>query len=87
MKKNILKKKTFKKGIWSIVIIISLILIFMFLETINTVSCSESQYGQVLTIIDADPSSEDEEIINEAIKMSITPMNMNSNEYITVETD
>lgn len=83
MKRFIRKKKNFKKVALSIVIIISLILILMLLETINTASCSENQSAQVLTIIDADPSSEDEELIAEAIKMSITPMNMNSNEYIT----
>ncbi len=83
MKKVILKKRTLKKATLSIVIVILLILIFMFLTTINTAGCSESKSAQVLTIIDADPNTEDEELIAEAIKLSITPMNMNSNEYIT----
>ena len=56
----------------------------MFLATINTASYnSDSPSIQILTVIDADPNNEDEELIAEAIKLSITPMNTNSNEYIT----
>lgn len=78
-------KIIFKKVILSVLTIITLILLLILLETTQTACSTENQLLQVLTIIDADPNSEEEKLLAEAIKLSITPMNMNSNEYITDE--
>ncbi len=87
MAKVIIKKKYFKKGILSVAMIISLILILIFLGTIKTASLNDAPTSEVLTIIDADPDPEDKELIADAIKMSRSPMNVNSNEYISYEID
>lgn len=85
MAKVVYKKKKLKKRIWSVAIIIAIILIFLFLVPIKTSGCSEPKPTEVFTVIDADPDYEDEECIAKAIKMSMTPMNVNLNEYITNE--
>ena len=80
-----MSKITFKKIIISVLTIITLVLLLIFLETTKTACSIENEPLQVSTVIDADPNSEEEKLAAEAIKLSITPMNMNSNEYITDE--
>lgn len=78
-------KIIFKKIIISVLTIITLILLLIFLGATKTACSIENESLQVSTVIDADPNSEEEKLAAEAIKLSITPMNMNSNEYITNE--
>lgn len=81
----LMPKIIFKKIIISVLTIITLILLLIFLGATKTACSIENESLQVSTVIDADPNSEEEKLAAEAIKLSITPMNMNSNEYITNE--